>query len=181
MLSPSIAWGYETGASTGDALTYGAVVVASKDFSKTLTIGLGVAVYREIYETRTYPFLAIEWQIDAHWKLANPFSAGPTGGAGLELTYAFDNGWEAGAGAAYRSFVFRLDQDGPVPNGIGEQSYIPVFLRLSRTIGKQSQFDVYAAALANGSLKVKNPDGSDRYSDDYGVAPALGLTFRHRF
>ena len=95
MVSPSVAWGYETGASTSNALTYGAVVVASKDFSKTLTIGLGVAVYHEIYETRTYPFLAIEWQIDEHWKLANPFKAGPAGGAGLELTYAFSNGWEA--------------------------------------------------------------------------------------
>jgi hypothetical protein len=181
MVSPSVAWGYETGASTGNSLSYGAVVIATKDFSPTLSIGLGVAVYREIYETRTYPFLAIEWQIDEHWKLANPFQAGPTGGAGLELTYAFSNGWEAGVGAAYRSFVFRLDQDGPVPNGIGEQSHVPVFLRLSRTIGKQSQFDFYAAALANGALKVKNPDGSGRYSDDYGVAPALGLTFRHRF
>jgi hypothetical protein len=27
------------------------------------------------------------------------------------------------------------------------------------------------AALANGSLKVKNPDGNGRYSDDYGSRP----------
>jgi hypothetical protein len=46
---------------------------------------------------------------------------------------------------------------------------------------RQPQFDFYLAALANGSLKVKNPDGNGRYSDVYGVAPALGLTFRHRF
>lgn len=181
MVSPSVAWGYETGASSGNSATYGAVVVVSKDFSPTLTIGLGAAVYRQIFETRTYPFLAIEWQINERWKLANPFPAGPQGGAGLELSYAFGNGWEAGFGGTYRSFVFRLDQDGPVPNGIGEQTYIPVFLRLSRTIGKQSQFDFYVAGLANGSLNVKNPDGNDRYSDDYRVAPTLGLTFRHRF
>jgi hypothetical protein len=180
-LQPSVAWGYESGASTSNSLTYGAVVVASKDFSPTLSIGLGVAIYHEIYRTRTYPYLAIEWQINDRWKLANPFQAGPTGGAGLELSYAMGNGWEAGVGATYRSFVFRLKQDGPVPNGIGEQSYIPVFFRLSKTIGKQSQFDFYVAALANGSLDVKNPDGSARYSDDYGVAPALGLSFRHRF
>jgi Domain of unknown function (DUF6268) len=181
LVSPSVAWGYETGASTSDALTYGAVVVVSKDFSPTLSIGLGAAIYREIFRTRTYPFLAIEWQIDDHWKLANPFQAGPTGGAGLELSYAFGNEWEAGFGATYRSFVFRLKQDGPVPNGIGEQNYIPVFFRLSRTIGKQAQFDFYAAALANGSLKVKNPSGNDLYSSDYEVAPALGMSFRYRF
>ena len=33
-----------------------------------------------------------------------------------------------------------------MPNGIGEQVH-PVFLRLSRTIGKQSQFDFYVAGL----------------------------------
>lgn len=181
VVSPSVTWSYETGASTSDALNYGAVVIVSKDFSPTLSIGLGAAVFRQIYHTPVYPFLAIEWQIDEHWKLANPFAAGPAGGAGLELSYAFANGWEAGVGGTYRSFVFRLAQDGPVPDGIGEQTFFPVFFRLSRTMGKQAQFDFYAAALANGTLKVKNPQGNDLASDDYRVAPALALTFRYRF
>lgn len=180
-VAPSISWAYANGASTGDALNYGAVVIVSKDFSPTLSLGLGAAVFRQIDQTKVYPFLAVEWQINDRWKLSNPFQAGPTGGAGLELTYAFADGWEAGFGGTYRSFSFRLDQSGPVPDGIGEQTYIPVFFRLSRIISKQAQFDLYAAGLANGSLKVKNSQGAELASDDYSVAPALALTFRYRF
>ena len=70
--------------------------------------------------------------------------------------------------------TFRLDQGGPVPDGIGENTYIPVFFRLSRNIGRQAQVDFYAAALANGRLKVKNQDGNDLATDDYQTAPAAG-------
>ncbi|MFO1316358.1 MAG: DUF6268 family outer membrane beta-barrel protein [Burkholderiales bacterium] len=181
LVSPSVAWAYENGASAGDALEYGAVVVASKVFSPTLTLGLGAAIYRQIDQTKTFPFLAIDWKIDDQWRLSNPFPAGPVGGAGLELSYAFAEGWEAGIGGTYRSYQFRLDRDGPVPGGIGENRAVPLFLRLSRNIGKDAQVDFHAAALVNGRLRVKNQDGQDLASDDYATAPALGLTVRYRF
>jgi hypothetical protein len=84
-----------------------------------------------------------QWQINERWKLANPFPADPRG-AGLELSYAFSTG---GSGTGHLSFVCVPPRPGwPMPNGIGEQVH-PVFLRLSRTIGKQSQFDFYVAGL----------------------------------
>ena len=181
VVAPSVAWAYESGASTGNAVEYGAVVVATKDFSPTLSVGIGAAMFRRLSETRTFPFLAIDWRINDAWRLANPFPAGPSGGAGLELRYAFAEGWEAGFGGTYRSFDFRLDQGGPVPDGIGENTFIPVFFRLSRNIGRQAQVDFYAAALANGRLKVKNQDGNDLATDDYRTAPAAGITLRYRF
>lgn len=181
VVSPSVAWAYESGASTGDALEYGAVLVASRVFSPRLTLGLGAAIYRQIDETKVFPFLAIDWKIDDRWRLTNPFPAGPVGGAGLELTYALAEQWEAGFGGTYRSYQFRLDRDGPVPGGIGENRAIPLFVRLSRNIGKAAQVDLYVAALVNGQLKVKNQDGQDLASDDYATAPALGLTVRYRF
>jgi len=181
MASPSVAWAYESGADTGEALEYGGVFAVTRDFSPTLSIGLGAAVFRQIYETQTFPFLAIDWQIDKHWKLSNPFAAGPTGPAGLELSYTFDDNWEAGFGGSYRSYSFRLDRNGPVPDGIGEQRFIPVFLRLSRNLGPRAQVDLYAAGLANGRLNVKNRNADDVVAEDYSFAPALALTLRYRF
>jgi len=181
VVSPSVAWAYESGASTGDALEYGAVVVASRVFSPTLTLGIGAAIYHQIDETKTFPFLAIDWKIGNGWRLSNPFPAGPVGGAGLELSYAFGEGWETGVGGVYRSYQFRLDRDGPAPNGIGENRAIPLFLRLSRNIGRDAHVDFHVAALVNGRLNVKNQDGNDLASDDYATAPMLGLTLRYRF
>lgn len=181
MVSPSVTWAYESGASTSDAVEYGGVVAVTKDFSPTLSIGLGAAIFRQIYETQTFPFLAIDWQIDKHWKLSNPFAAGPTGPAGLELSYTFDDNWEAGFGGSYRSYAFRLDRNGPVPDGIGEQRFIPVFVRLSRNLGPRAQIDLYASGLANGRLNVKNRNADDVVAEDYSLAPALALTLRYRF
>ncbi|MFO1396231.1 MAG: DUF6268 family outer membrane beta-barrel protein [Burkholderiales bacterium] len=181
MVMPSVSWAYASGASTGDALNYGAVAILSRDFTPKLTLGLGAAVYRQIDRTRVFPFVAIDWQIDDRWRLANPFSAGPTGGAGVELTYKAADDWQVGFGGTYRSYAFRLAQDGPVPDGIGENTSIPLFLRLSRNIGKQAQVDLYAAALANGTLKVKNRNGDDLATADYDVAPLVALTLRYRF
>ena len=180
LFAPSVEWSYEQGASTSDAINYGAVLVASRRFSPTLTLGAGAAIFRQLDDTKTFPFIAIDWKINDQWTLTNPFSAGPMGGAGLELTYEPGNGWEAGFGGAYRSYQFRLDRDGPVPNGIGEQRFIPLFVRLSRDFGASS-VDLYAAALVNGRLTVKNANGIELAREDYGTAPALGLSFRHRF
>lgn len=179
--APSVSWAYANGASAGDAVQYGAVAIASRNVSPTLTLGVGAAVFRQIDETKVFPFVAVRWQIDDRWTLANPFEGGPTGGAGLELSYTFGNGWEAGFGGTYRSYSFRLAPDSPAPNGIGENSFIPIFFRLSRNIGKEAQVDLYAAALANGTLKVKNQDGNELARDDYRTAPALALTFRYSF
>ncbi len=181
MVMPSVSWAYANGASTGDALNYGAVAILSRDFSPKLTLGLGAAVFRQIDRTRVFPFVAVDWQIDDRWRLTNPFAAGPAGGAGLELVYKASDDWQVGVGGTYRSYAFRLAQDGTVPDGIGENSSIPVFLRLSRNIGKQAQVDLYAAGLANGTLKVKNRNGDDLATADYDVAPLVALTLRYRF
>jgi hypothetical protein len=181
MVMPSVSWAYANDASTSNALNYGAVAIVSRDFSPKLTLGIGAAVFRQIDRTKVFPFLAVDWQIDDRWRLTNPFSAGPTGGAGLELVYKASDDWQVGFGGTYRSFAFRLAQTGPNPDGIGENSTIPVFLRLSRNIGKQAQVDLYAAGLANGTLKVKNRNGDDLATSDYDVAPLVALTLRYRF
>ena len=178
---PSVGWSYENGASTSDALEYGAVVTVAKTFSPSLTLGLGAAVFHQIYETKVYPFPVIQWQIDEHWKLTNPFEAGPAGGAGLELTYGINEQWDVGGGGSYRSYVFRLSQDGPIGNGIGQNNFVPLFLRASYHFGKQTQVDLYAAALTGGKLTVKNASGNDISNDSYKTAPALGLSLQTRF
>jgi hypothetical protein len=178
---PSVGWSYEEGAETSDALEYGAVVTIAKVVSPRLTLGLGAAVFHQIYETKVYPFPVINWQIDDRWRLTNPFEAGPAGGAGIELIYGINDLWEIGAGGSYRSYVFRLSKDGPIGNGIGQNNFVPVFVRASYHFGKESQLDIYAAALTGGKLTVKNASGNDLSNDPYKTAPALGMTLQTRF
>ncbi len=94
-----------------------------------------------------------------------------------KLVYLVDTGF----GGSYRSYAFRLDKNGPVPDGIGEQRFIPVFVRLSRNLGPRAQVDIYATGLANGRLNVKNRNADDLVAEDYSLAPALAVTLRYRF
>lgn len=84
-----------------------------------------------------------------------------------------------GVGGAYRSTVLRLNGEGSVPGGIGEQTAIPLFLRISHDFSKQTRLDFYAIALVNGKLTVNNPNGDEVVAQDYKTAPALALG--HRF
>jgi hypothetical protein len=179
--SPTLEYAGESGAELSDALEYGALVSAARRLSPDLTLGLGVGVYERIEQTRAFPFLIVDWRITERLRLTNPLPAGPAGPAGLELSYALDSGWEIGLAAAFRSFRFRLDENGPVPNGIGENSYLPVVARIGRRISEALTLNLYAGAALAGDLRVEDRDGNGLYDEDRDPAGLVGLSLVGRF
>ncbi len=175
-VAPQFEWAYESGASASDGLNYGAVFGATKVFSPTLVLGLGLGIFRQIDDTKYFPFVIVNWQIDDKLRLSNPLPAGPAGGAGLELAYAFDSGWELGGGAAYRDYRFRLNDASAAPNGLGRNTGIPVFARLTRKFSPAARIDFYAGVVADGKLRLLDTNGETLQSSSYGMAPLLGIT-----
>ncbi len=178
---PDVGWSYESGAKTSDALIYGAILTATKVFSPDFMLGVGAGVFRKIDETKVIPFAIVRWQINEHWRLGNPFPAGPAGGAGLELVYQPDANWEISGGGAKQSTRYRLSGDGLAPGGIGDNRYYPLFVRIARNFGTQTSVDVYAGVAVGGRLRVIDTNGTTVASDDYATAPLVGLTLAHRF
>lgn len=176
MVAPQLEWAYESGASASDGMNYGAVVGVTKLFSPTLFVGLGLGVFRQIDRMEYFPFVIVNWQIDDSLRLTNPLPAGPAGGAGLELAYRIDNDWELAGGAAWRDYRFRLNDNGPAPDGLGQNSGAPVFARLTRRFGPTARIDLYAGGVAGGQLKLLNGNGRTLQSSDYGVAPFFALS-----
>ena len=175
-VAPQVEWAYESGASAADGLSYGAVFGATQFYSPTLFVGLGLGVFRQIDKTKYFPFVIVNWQITDALRLSNPLPSGPAGGAGLELAYAWPAGWELAGGAAYRDYRFRLKSNGPVAAGLGQNSGVPVFARLTRKFGPAAQLDLYAGYVLNGRLKVMNASGATVQQSDYGASPMLALT-----
>jgi hypothetical protein len=178
---PSVDWYRENGADTGESLVWGGIVSATKRFADGNRLGLGVGVYSHIEKTTAFPFLIVDWRLGDRWRIINPVAAGPTGPAGLELDYRFSPEWALGIGAAYRVTRFRLSETGPVPNGVGEERGMPVFLRATRDFGGQTSLHLYAGVLAAGELRVYNSSGDRLRSDDFDPAPFVGATFTVRF
>ncbi len=180
-LVPTFGWSYATAASAGDAQIYGALATATKVFSPRLVLGIGAGVYRDVGKTRAFPLVIIDWKLDDRWRISNPFPAGPSGGAGVELVYDPNERWQLAGGATYRSYRYRLAHASPYPDGVGESNSIPVFGRVTYKFGKDSRVDLYAGWLLGGKIKVYNTSDNEVASDDFNAAPILGLTIASRF
>lgn len=179
-IAPSITASGESSASFADSLTFGTLLAFTREVSETLTIGLGAGIFTGLEDTRGFPFLAIRWEFAPGWTLQNPFRPGPAGPAGLELAYATDT-WEFGIGSAYRSYRFRLADDGPVPEGIGEYTSVPFFVRATRQIAANLTLDLYGGLLFGGSIELENSNGNALTDSDFDPAPIIAFSLSGRF
>jgi hypothetical protein len=180
-IAPSVDWIMEKGADSGDALTWGAVVTATRRFADGNRLGIGFGAFDRLDETKFFPLFIVDWKLDDRWRLTNPLPAGPTGPAGLEIDYRFDGGWNLGLGAASRSTRFRLSETGRVAGGVGEERGVPVFLRATRSFGPAMQLNLYAGVVTGGELRIEDATGQLVRKVDFGSAPLLGATFSARF
>lgn len=180
-VTPSFDWFQENGADAGDSFAWGGIVSASKRFQDGNRLGVGMGVFNRIDKTSVFPYVLIDWRLSDKWRLVNPLPAGPTGAAGLELEYRFDSGWNVGVGAAWRSSRFRLSNDGPVANGIGEERSVPVFLRATHAFDGRMSLSLYAGVVTAGQLRVENSSGDKVSQVDFDIAPLFGATFSARF
>jgi hypothetical protein len=180
-VAPTVEWSRENGADWGDSLIYGAVFSATRVVDPDRRIGIGLGAFSQIEETRVFPLVLVDWRLSERWRLVNPLPSGPVGPAGLELDYRFDNGWNLGLGLAYRSIRFRLDEDGPVPGGVGEENGVPVFLRASTRFGAQSTFMAYAGAMVSGELELEDADGNGIDQQSFDPSALLGVLLSTRF
>jgi hypothetical protein len=180
-VSPSAEWASARGVSGNDALTYGATFSALKVFSPRFVLGGGAKAYRQFYNVKVSPFVILNWRLTDQWRIANSISAGPLGGAGIELRLAPDERWEFACGGVMRSDRFRLGDGGAYAGDIAEPGCIPILARASRTFDTKTRIDLYAGALFAGTLKVKDMDGKEIVKDTFAPAPAIALTLSHKF
>lgn len=178
---PSVQSAREAGADWGDSIQAGAVVAGAYRFSPRLTLGLGAGLFTGLEETKGFPFVVVRWQISDRLLLANPFRPGPTGPAGLELTYFLGDGWEVAVGSAWRSFRFRLDDQGPAPEGIGEVELLPTWGRVRWQLDRRWAFDLYAGYAFDGELKLEDRNGNEIGTVDQDPAPFGAVTISFRF
>jgi hypothetical protein len=180
-VTPSMDWFRENGASTSDALVWGATITGVKVFEGGNVLGLGLGAFSGIEENTFFPFPIVKWRFSPRWQLINPLAAGPTGPAGLELDYLTDAGWSVGVGVAWRKTRFRLSESGPVANGVGQVSGAPIFLRATRVFDGGFTLNLYGGVVVGGQLKVEDPSGNLLRKDDFDMSPIVGANFTMRF
>lgn len=171
MFAPQIQYAYADTASASNAQSYGVVAAAMYTFSAGNLLGVGVAYLNDIDEVRTLPYLAVSWQINDRWRLANPFQAGFSGPAGLELSYQFNPLWNLGIGNSRRTERFLIADDATVVETNEWVSYVRLGWRMTPTMG----LNLYAGYYSNGELEMTNQAAITL--DNQGAA-ALDFEFR---
>jgi hypothetical protein len=179
---PTLRFYGESGASAGDSATGGALAGVSYRFGDSLTIGPGLGVLSRLEDSvGVFPILILDWKITDRISLETGRGLGATQGPGLDLHYRLSDSWSFGLGARYESLRFRLDDRGSAPDGVGEDSSIPVYLSATYSRGRDVQISAIAGVEINGELRLEDSEGRRLARDDYETAPFLGATFNVRF
>lgn len=181
LFSPFVESSAESGADDSESYSYGGFIFASYAYSRDLIVGFGSGLSSGLEETTFIPTLFVRWQINDRLLLANPAQAGPSGPAGLELSYDLSPQWNFGIGAAYQSYRFRLDDDGVAPDGIGEFSGVPAWLRVTWQPTESASLALYGGYTFAGEVELEDRRGNDLTDDEYDPAPfaaaSLEITF----
>lgn len=169
----------ETGADWGDSFTGGGLFGVDFQQSKTLFVSLGVAVLSQIEEdSRFTPTVILNWLPDPQWAVR--VGAVPaTGGAAAagEVAYRIIDPLEVGLGLLYNQRRFRLDDSGPVPDGVGEDNNLPLRLRLGWDITDDISLNLLAGVALAGEVRIDDSHGNELNKQNYDPAPYIGLRF----
>jgi hypothetical protein len=76
---------------------------------------------------------------------------------------------------------FRLDDDEPVPKGVGRYERLPVGLDVTWHVSKQLGISVYGGAHVWQQYELDNENGDELAQDDADIAPFLGAGVEWKF
>lgn len=179
---PVLQFSFEGGAQGGEAVTFGGIFGVAYRASSTLTIGAGFGVTSQIEEVaRFFPVFILNWQITDRLAMRNSPLVGAGVRDGLELVYEFDDRWEAAIGGGYYFSRFRIEGEGIFEDGVGEDTAIPLWLRISHDCTENFKVNIYGGVLAGGELRLEDEDGDGISSSDYDPAPFVGISGTYRF
>lgn len=179
---PTLRWNAEDGADLGDGQIAGLLTAASYRFNDRLSIGPGFGVFSELEDdTDFFPILAVDWRITDRLTFRTGRGFGASRGPGLTLDWAANDLWSVGLGGRYEKERFRLDDRGAAPGGIGETTATPIYLAVTRKLGRVARLRGVVGVDLNGSLRLEDAQGQLLERTDMDDAPFAGATFDVRF
>jgi hypothetical protein len=180
---PSLRYDYEDGADREDGQTAGAFLGFAWRFSDSLAIGPAMGLFSELESDspNIFPALLVDWDITDRLRLSTGPSIGATQGPGLSLDYGVTDRLRLGVAGRYENIRFRLDDDGPAPGGIGQDTSFPLVVTLDYEPFPGSRLAAFAGAEFGGELTLEDASGRTVETREYDPAPIVGVAFRIGF
>ena len=182
IIRPSVRSNAESGASLNDGRTEGLIAGISWRVSESLSIGPGFGWYTELGGgSRTFPIVIINWDITDRLSLNTGRGLAASQGPGLALNYRLSEKWQLGLIGRIERTRFALDNEGSAPDLFGQDRSLPVLFSVEYAAWPMTSVSVFFGGEFDGQLAFKDEDGRTVTSEDYDVAPLVGMAFRSRF
>ena len=173
----------EDGADENDSFTAGGAMTYRRRVSETLNWGLGITVMDQIEEdAMVLPVFILNWRFAEQWTLRTGSSRLATPrGFGVEVGWAFAENWELAFGTHVQNRRFRLDGSGLAPDGVGEETSIPVYAKLAYQINPNASVYLMGGVVAAGEVRLENSGGHKISEQDYDPAGMIGVCMEVQF
>jgi len=180
--APTLRFTGESGADVSDSLTGGAFAGFPYKFSDRLSIGPGIGVLTQIEDsTSVIPIIFINWKITDTLSLNTGRGIGATLGPGLALYWQPARNWAFSIGGRYERLRFRLDDDGTISNGIGDDRSFPIFGSIAYSFTPMVRISAVAGIEVGGELRLEDEGGNTITEQDHDPTGFLGIAFSARF
>jgi hypothetical protein len=168
----SVGLAAEDGADLSESLVYTGAGGFTTQASDSLRWGVGVLVRSRIEDdVLVIPIPQIRWDISDRWTLESIR-------AGARLGYEHSDSLTYGLQAEYVSRSFRLDEDGPIPDGAATDRGVPASFFAEYKPTPAVTFVANLGASVYSNIELFDDDGNDLADDD--LDPAVFLSFSAR-
>ena len=173
---PVIQSSRESGADFDDGITAGGIFGATYIASRELVVGGGLIITGQIEDDiRISPLLIFNWGLTDNLRVSSRTTGNILTRTGAELVFSNNDQWEFAFGMASYFSRFRLDNDGPAPDGVGEEESLPLWLRATFSPSSTFRVEAIGGLALDGHLRLENEDGDLITDQDYDTSPFVGL------
>jgi len=172
-----VEWAGEDGADFGESATLEGLAGVSWRSSDDLTLTLGVAVSDRLEDdVRVLPFVGVEWRFAENLRLssieAGRVLTGGTGG-GIGLVYEAREDLRFVAGGGFSGREFRLDENGPIADGVLRDDRAIAGLGLVWEPSEAVSVELGAGAVVWSNIETLDSSGSTIGDEDGDPAPYI--------
>ena len=175
---PTIRFAIEDNGKIPDSIFGGGLAGLAWKVSEKLTIGPGFGLITNIKDDPSiFPILLIDWKITDTLFFKTGKGLGATMGPGLFMTWKANEKFSLLLGSRYEKFRFRLNENGPVPNGIGQDKSIPVLCGATYKFNDKTKASLFTGVEFAGKLKLEDREGNKLAEEKYDPSVVIGLSF----
>lgn len=167
----------EEGADFGHSFTAGALAGVSYKVHDRLSVGGGLGFFSQIEDdARLVPFITANWQFLDQWNLRVGFSeVAASGGLGAEVSYDINPHWKVGTGFQFQQKRFLLDEDGPVPDGVGQDKSVPIYAKVGWQVTEKTLVELLVGVAVGGEVLLEDENEREIAEEDYDPSALIGL------